>query len=510
LLAAVAASFLLDRVFKLESAARLVLLLAGLFALAFVAWRFLVRRLRALPGEDPLAVAVVQAVLGALTCGFLGLLARQTLGAGAGWLAGLLAALYAPAIFYESFLLKESVATFLLTASLLATMANFGRTDGSGGAAGTRWPAWVGTGALWGMATATWPLLAPVALAALIWAAIPSFTVAGDRAQGGGGAGHPRPGFDPRGFLVAGGLLCGAFLAILPCTVRNVAGEGRFVLISDSGGRNWLVGNSSNSTGTYIDFPREPLSAATFTFWRLYLRKIGLFFSAREIPQITDMALLSSASPVLSRPLPAFGFLAPLALAGLLLGFRRAWELFPLYGLAVLYPLSVSLFFVVGRFRLPLEPGLVFFAVLVLVHLRDAARLSSGRRRWARSLAVGAGVVLLAHAINRPRPLPAGAYPFHQAYARYYLDVGQRALDHDQGREALAAFGRLLDLPSRRWRAEAHAGRASAFLGPLNRPRLALDEMRRSLQVDPGQKDAARIRQVIGRLEQRVGKENSP
>jgi len=58
LLGAVAVSFLLDRVFRLETAARAVLLCAGLGALGWVSWRYLVRRLRAVPGEDPLAVAV--------------------------------------------------------------------------------------------------------------------------------------------------------------------------------------------------------------------------------------------------------------------------------------------------------------------------------------------------------------------------------------------------------------------------------------------------------------------
>lgn len=61
LLGAVALSFLLDRVFKLETAARAVLLVAGLALLGWIAWRFLVRRLRAVPGEDPLAVAVERA-----------------------------------------------------------------------------------------------------------------------------------------------------------------------------------------------------------------------------------------------------------------------------------------------------------------------------------------------------------------------------------------------------------------------------------------------------------------
>ena len=58
LLAVVAVSFLLDRFFKLEAAARAVLLLLGLGALGWVVWRTLVRRLRHVPGEDPLAVAV--------------------------------------------------------------------------------------------------------------------------------------------------------------------------------------------------------------------------------------------------------------------------------------------------------------------------------------------------------------------------------------------------------------------------------------------------------------------
>lgn len=58
LLAAVAISFGLDRLFRLEVPARAVLLVAGLGALAWAVWRFLLRRIRGLPGEDPLAVAV--------------------------------------------------------------------------------------------------------------------------------------------------------------------------------------------------------------------------------------------------------------------------------------------------------------------------------------------------------------------------------------------------------------------------------------------------------------------
>ncbi len=58
LLLVVGASFLLDRVFRLETAARAVLLAGGLAGLGLAAWSFLVRRAGAVPGEEALAVAV--------------------------------------------------------------------------------------------------------------------------------------------------------------------------------------------------------------------------------------------------------------------------------------------------------------------------------------------------------------------------------------------------------------------------------------------------------------------
>ncbi|MHC4953124.1 MAG: hypothetical protein ACYTGZ_04485 [Planctomycetota bacterium] len=58
LLALIAMSFAMDRIFKLETGARVFILLAMLAALGYSAWRFLARRLGKVPGEDPLAIAV--------------------------------------------------------------------------------------------------------------------------------------------------------------------------------------------------------------------------------------------------------------------------------------------------------------------------------------------------------------------------------------------------------------------------------------------------------------------
>ena len=58
LLAVIALSFTMDRVFKLETGARAVILIAILGVIGYAIWRFLAHRLGGVPGEDPLAIAV--------------------------------------------------------------------------------------------------------------------------------------------------------------------------------------------------------------------------------------------------------------------------------------------------------------------------------------------------------------------------------------------------------------------------------------------------------------------
>jgi len=453
-----------------------------------------------LGGRNVMAVVLVQALLGALTAGFTGLLARRLISATAGWMAGIAAALYGPAIFYESFLLKEPLAAFLLAAALWWTYAEVG-PGGRLENGRSRWPAWLAIGLLWGAATAAWPLLAPVALVSGLWCTGRVLRQPSSATS---------PGTEttlvPTAPVAAGLLACGMLLAILPCTVRNVVGEGRFVLISDSGPRNWEVGNSVNSTGTYIDFPRESVSPASGAFWRLYARKLGLFFRGDELPQVTDYRLLRDASPVLRLPLPAFGFVVPFALVGLVLARRRFKALLPLYALAILYPLLMALFFVVGRFRLPVTPALIFFAAFAADSLLGTVAWI--RRDVIRPLPVAVtavSILLIAFVANAERPLPAGSVPFHHAFAGYHLERGEVAVAGGNADEAMAAYDRVMLLPSRRYRAMAHTGRAGVYLGLRNDPGAALEEMKRSLEIDPGQRDAEAARKVIRRLEAAVG-----
>ena len=407
-------------------------------------------------GRSIMAVAVVQAVLGAATCGMTAILARRLITPAAGWLAGGLAVVYAPGIFYGSFLLKESLATFLLSTALTHTVFVFGKDeqdllgedrarehDGEAGPARAVYRLFL-AGFLWGAALASWPLLVPLALVAMAWIAWQAAPPA---------AGPSLP-------VVArvALLLTGTVLAVAPCTLRNVVGEGRFVLLSDAGPRNWQVGNATNSTGTYIDFPRDPLAPVSAPlsgrFWSQYAGKLILFSAARDIPQVVDGELLRPASPVLRRPLPGWGFLLPFALAGLLLAWRRnRWWGFdsrwvPLYVIAVGYPLLMSLFFIVGRFRLPVAPVYMIFAALAAHEMRGLAT----RAAWSgpmplRGLTAMGVVLLAAVAVNVPRPLPRGAYPFHHTWASYHLEKGDAAWRAGQGEVARSAWQKVLKVP---------------------------------------------------------------
>ena len=447
---------------------------------------YFVAAIYALTGRWVFGVTLLQALLGAAGAGVLACTARRHLSPIAGWVAGGVAALAAPALFYETFLLKEPLATFLVAVALAATLATFG-PRAAPPAPNRRWRRWLLVGVAWGAAVATWPVLAPAALGVLGWGVWRAAGPPGARAAG-------------EASLAAGFLVCGMLLAVFPCTVRNVVGEGRFVLISDAGPRNWDVGNSVNSTGTYIDFPKERLAVLSPAFARLYVRKLGYFLHDRDLPQVTDHALLRDASPVTRLPLPGFGLLLAAAIAGAaLLDRERRGDLFPAGALLVLYPATVAAFFVVGRFRLPLLPALALLA---------GGGVEAGLRRWraggaerlrlGAALAVGLGVLVLVHLPVRG---PGGTPPFHHAWAQYWLEMGEIQATNRRDAAALAAYGQVLRLPSRHYAGIAHLGLADLHTREGRRAE-AIRELRLSLEADPKQPEAERVRAMLRRLEE--------
>jgi Tfp pilus assembly protein PilF len=210
-------------------------------------------------------------------------------------------------------------------------------------------------------------------------------------------------------------------LPILPFTLANLVRGHEPILVSWNGGLNFYLGNGANSDSLTAIQPGyawdrlqvEPFRAgvhgsrrAESSYWTdralreaaadpagwlaALGRKALRLLRARETPRNTDYEDFRRDSLVLSRPLPDFGVAAPLALAGLWLGFaprgpapRRLRALLAVVLAAV--AAENLLFFVADRYRLEAVP-----ALCVLAGLGADAIL---RRRGRVGVAAGATLV---------------------------------------------------------------------------------------------------------------------
>lgn len=357
---------------------------------------YLLAGLIALFGAQAGAARLVLLALSALAAPLTARLARPLLGRGAAFLAGALMALCAPAVFYGGELLPASL-VLLLDLGLLLLLA---RAERSGA------PAWhAAAGALLGLSALAWPTILLL---------LPLLLVRYRR--------RPR---------MAALLLLGALLLVAPAAIHNARG-GDFVPVSANGGVNAYLGNHAGADGRSArapDLPPEPGAAAQVAarlaeaaagralepsevsrYWLdralawtaahpldaawLLAKKAYFAVNNADISDNIDLRAAAEASPAL-RWLPVhFGLLFALALPGFaVLRREQAGRLLLVYALAVALPLL--LFFVVGRFRLPLLPVLAIAAAAGVRRLWRAR--TAGIRTIAGPAALVIGGLLLSH-----------------------------------------------------------------------------------------------------------------
>lgn len=354
-------------------------------------------------------VRLLQAVTGGLTCMLTADIASRIGDRRAGLVAGGLAAVYGPLIYFDSRILVASLMVFLLTVALRCLVARSGAAP------------LAGAGLALGLAAA----LRPTCLALLAAATVaPWITALRERTWRG----------RARTLLLHSALVAGAgTLAVLPFTVRNVVAGGEPVLLSANGGINFWVGNRAGANGVFrtppdYDFLDDPLGRqiaarsagreldyreagawwrsraledirANPSGWiRLMGRKLVLFAHPEEVPQLgSSFAWYRNHAwtlrfPVDARHLILFALCCPLVLY-LRGGSAEAWRVrWPLLWI-VAYWLTIILFFVAGRFRLPIVPALVVLAAITVVGLWDLLFLNGPRRKKA--LATSGGLLLL-------------------------------------------------------------------------------------------------------------------
>lgn len=361
------------------------------------------------------AVRVLQAMLGACAMGALWVLAREWGGTRAAWWATGLAIGTGLITFYEVLILQASLDIALTTGLLLSLTFALTR------------PGWL------------WPVLTGVSLG-LLSLNRPNAMLAG--------AGLLGILAMQRRWQTVVATMAGLMMALLPITMRNVAIAGVWTPTSSHGGLNFYIGNSEHATGFYHQIPgiapdingqvrdvrlvAEKATGRTLSDaevsnyfvelgldWiadhphnaaRLFLKKLAFTFHAQHVALPYSYPFYAyDADTALQFLRIGPWLLMPLGLVGFVVLLRRTTQRrHALVWLAFvpLYAMSVAVFFVAERYRLPLFVPMCVGAGIAL----DAAAGLMARRQWRPLIVRGAATLALLAAVNWPVGLDDGRW----------------------------------------------------------------------------------------------------
>jgi tetratricopeptide (TPR) repeat protein len=363
------------------------------------------------------AARFAQMLLGTIGVGLIALAARRWYGVAAGWWAGALAGLCGLFAFFELLIVPAAIDPFLTALDIyLLTRAVQSGSPGSWGVAGA---------ALGLHALNRPPMLIVIAGVAMV------------AALRGRGAPRASRGLAPLAFALA------ALLVIAPVTVRNYRATGRIVLISTPAGLNFLIGNGPEADGLFVT--AMGVTPGVRTHWldaiqvvkTAYGRDVAApevsgFYWHRALDWIrahpgaeagllarkTWYALSAGFLPV-NHSYPFFArdiggplawlavgpaFIVPLGLVGLVVARPRRDGYWIWAAYAPLAILSVVVFYVAARYRLPYQVALCAPAGGLIAWAVDAARA----RRWPSLLAPAGALALVAAVVLWPTRLVDG------------------------------------------------------------------------------------------------------
>ncbi len=353
-----------------------------------------------LVGDGASMIRLVHLVISTGSCVMLAAAGLALFGE-AGAIAGVLLALYPPAIFLDALLDKTVLVTFFTTMLLwlLARRGSLARD------------AFVGVTLGLLALTRENALLLAVPIAA--WLAFGADRQAPVRARR----------------LTA--FVAGCAIVLLPVALRNAIVGHEFALTTSQFGPNLYIGNHEGARGLYdalvaghgsaadeqedatqlaeAAVGRRLTPAEVSTYWTRQTlrfvrahpvewagqlaRKAGLTLNALEISDTESQDVYAEWSSLLRVLAPfTFGVVLCLAAIGACLtapDWRRLWFL---HALAITYAFSVVVFYVFGRYRFPLVPMLLLFAAGGIAWWRRPA----ARRLRAWAIAAGAAAAIVA------------------------------------------------------------------------------------------------------------------
>lgn len=316
-------------------------------------------------------------------------------------------------------------------------------------------------------------------------------------------------------------LTLGLILLIFPITLRNYAVGNDLVLIASQGGVIFYIGNNENSDGKSAVIPEvgddwdevslaeravghtlKPSQVSSYwlkrglhfiyqqplSFLKLTLKKTWYFFHGYEIGNNQDIYLFSKHSPLLQillfkinlfPPLGFFfpsGILIPLALVGMIMSFKKRSNIVSVLILLIIaYSLSIIIFFVCSRYRVPLIP---FLCILGAYCLYRFYHLFKGRKFLKLSIA-GGGLLLCTVGLNLQIFNYSSNPQAMEHFNRGLIYLQQN--EYDQAREE---FQTSLSHSPRYQRAHLNIGLTYYYQGKYQQ---ALHHYQQEMQINPNE-----------------------
>lgn|SRR5574341_378272 len=327
--------------------------------------------------------------------------------------------------------------------------------------------------------------------------------------------------------LFYGWIISGTALVILPVTLRNYLVAGDPVLIASQGGINFYIGNNPKSDGMSAIMPElgddweysdcqflaekslnrklKPSQVSGFYYKKgwdfilkqpsrslpLLIKKLYVFWNKFEISNNQNIYFFKQYS-VLSRILfIGFWLIGPLALLGIFLSVKRGPQISLIMLFIFSYMLSVIMFFVTSRYRLPVLPFLIIFASFAVI---ETYRRISNRKLKNTALA-GVFLVFFFILVN------SNLYNLDQgSFAQSYFGLGNIYLKKGDFEKALPEYQTALEKNPSLPRAHLNRG---VILFRMRNYAEAEKEFLEELKVNPQEEKAYNNLSVLYRLQGR-------
>jgi tetratricopeptide (TPR) repeat protein len=306
---------------------------------------------------------------------------------------------------------------------------------------------------------------------------------------------------------------------VFPVTLRNLVVGNDLVLIGWQGGHNFYLGNNPQASGWSVtaaqldvtwwggyndavqvaqqETGRQLKPSQISRFWykkglsfilsspfrwvKLMINKVVYFWKGFEIPNDKNFYFYKNFSSVFNLLLTKsplylpFGLIGPLSILGMAVGLRKWRKYLLLYLFVLSYSISVVIFFVCSRFRMPVIPFLIIFSAFFIWWLIDKIK---NRKLSPLSMSIPVLLILVIF-LNTGRgkiiPETEQNAQDHFILATTYERLGklpeavreyQTALEYDP--EFAGAFNNL-----------------GIIYGQIGKPQLAAEQFNEAIGLDP-------------------------